>query len=98
MFRKAVVSFDDCPEISNMFHPNEMQIDPRHRYIMLELLQYTGQDPVLAMQLVHQLRLFPTVFEPPKAQQAALGDGFGGSCVACIAAAAQLLSAWQPQA
>lgn len=49
------------------------------------------------MQLIHRLRLFPTVFEPPKAQQAALGDTFGGSCIACIAAAAQLLLAWQPQ-
>jgi hypothetical protein len=49
------------------------------------------------MQLIHRLRLFPTVFEPPATQRDALGDGFGGPCLACIAAAAQLLAAWQPQ-
>jgi len=51
---------------------------------------------VAAMELVHRLRLFPTVFEPPASLAAALGDGFGAPCVSVIAAAAQLLAAWQP--
>ena len=49
------------------------------------------------MRLIHRLRLFPTVFEPPATQRAALGDGFGSPCIVCMAAAAQLLAAWQPQ-
>ena len=40
------------------------------------------------MRLIHRLRLFPTVFEPPAMQRAALGDGFGSPCIVCMAAAA----------
>lgn len=56
-----------------------------------------GPDPVGAVRLINRLRLFPTVFEPPATQRAALGDGFGSPCIVCMAAAAQLLAAWQPQ-
>ena len=46
---------------------------------------------------IQRLGLFPAVFAPPPALQAALGGGFGAPCAAVMAAADALLRTWAPQ-
>eukprot|EP00193_Tetraselmis_chui_P001735 CAMPEP_0177751190 /NCGR_PEP_ID=MMETSP0491_2-20121128/238_1 /TAXON_ID=63592 /ORGANISM="Tetraselmis chuii, Strain PLY429" /LENGTH=476 /DNA_ID=CAMNT_0019266279 /DNA_START=316 /DNA_END=1742 /DNA_ORIENTATION=+ len=50
-----------------------------------------GPDPVGAMNLVYQLRLFPAVFLPPPAFVHILGEDFGKPCIATMAAASSVL-------
>lgn len=56
-----------------------------------------GPAPVRAVVDIQRLGLFPAVFAPPPALQAALGGGFGAPCAAVMAAADALLRAWAPQ-
>jgi len=49
-----------------------------------------GPDPVGAMTLLYQLRLFPAVFQPPPSSVGALGEDYGAPCVATMAAAASV--------
>ena len=57
-----------------------------------------GPDPVLAMRLLAQLGLFPVVFQLPGGAAAPPPPvDAGARCVACMAAAADLLHVWQPQ-
>jgi hypothetical protein len=56
-----------------------------------------GKAPEVAMQLLHQLRLFPQVFTPHPSTAPLLADDVGEPCCSSITAAQQLLAgqAWQ---
>ena len=56
---------------------------------------WAGPDPVGAVKNIQRLGLFPVIFSAPSKQAESLGPSVGGPCCQVMAAAADVLQAWE---